>query len=223
LLSEAQAAWTAGLVAQLSDADRQREPTWAIKPRDGVGCEGLLRVTVGQLQQAGGFAGCVASATGVELEQVEGSRWIVQPWLPGETLSRSAIVDYSGRLHWLPVTRQRFSESGSIAYAGGSVEPDLAAQIPNLKRLLTRSVKALGAGPCGWVGIDFLYDPHNPRQPITVIEVNPRLTTSFVGLSNAGAPWLAGSIVAAVHAEPLAWPRLWQRVRFSAAGDCEPG
>ncbi|MGN6544574.1 MAG: ATP-grasp domain-containing protein [Aureliella sp.] len=216
-LADAQRQWASGGSGQRLDCRFNEELAWTIKPVDGAGCDGMVRISTGELRRHGGFLRHPAIAARGALSETERSRWIVQPWLPGLACSRSAIIDRDGGLHWLPVTRQHLSIGDRVAYLGGRVEPELAARIPGLDALLTRAINALGGQPLGWVGVDFLYDENNPEQPITVIEINPRLTTSFVGLATAGAPDLAAKIVAAVHGEPVELPSQWQKIDFSTA------
>lgn len=223
LLVDADRQWPIAAALPVPDLDWSGEPTWVIKPVDGVGCEGTLRVAANELRRHGGFARHAAvtqHGQRGELSELEQQRWIVQPWLSGQALSRSAIVDRSGRLHWLPVTRQHLRVSDRVTYLGGSVEPELAARIPGLDDLLARAVRALDGAPRGWVGVDFLYDEANAEQPVTIIEINPRLTTSFVGLASAGAPDLAATIIAAIDGDSIKLPSQWQPVSFTAAGKC---
>ena len=49
--------------------------------------------------------------------------------------------------------------------------------------LLDATLAALGEGACGWVSVDLLYMVD--QQSWCVIEVNPRCTTSMVGLAQA--------------------------------------
>ena len=205
LLSRADRRW----VKQLQDdlfASTGREPLWVLKPRYGVGCEGIMRVTAGKI------AGLRKGDR--RIGKVAGS--LVQPWLRGKAYSRAAIVDDAGNPHWLPVTTQRLSVTDSVHYCGGTVEPATADQMPGLDSLLTRAVRALGTGARGWVGVDFIYDAEHASQPITIIEVNPRLTTSFVGLCAAGAPDLAAQIVAACLGLGVHLPGDWQEIEFTA-------
>jgi predicted ATP-grasp superfamily ATP-dependent carboligase len=107
---------------------------------------------------------------------------IVQPWLRGVPLSASFLVGAAGRVTLIGVGRQdiRVDAEGRITYEGGSVPYGS----PRLARDAARAVRAV-PGLAGWVGVDFLWDGHGP--PV-ILDVNPRLTTSFVGLSRALPP-----------------------------------
>ena len=94
------------------DKSHARADTWVLKARDGVGCDGMLRVSATEL-------------AAIQSTRTDRERWIVQPWLEGQAYSRTAIVDCAGKSHWLPVVRQHLSIDKSVSYVGGRVLPDL--------------------------------------------------------------------------------------------------
>ena len=173
----------------LRDADdewlqkhRLESGRWVTKPRDGAGCEGLrlfddraLRMAWPQLQ------GKTAVA-----------EHILQPWHEGAAFSRSAIVDAAGRPHWLPLVTQEFERGDSLTYLGAEV---LAVRgkscvhalsgesfpAAGLDKLLDATLAAMGKGGAGWVGVDLIFEAST--QAWMIIEVNPRLTTSFAELN----------------------------------------
>jgi predicted ATP-grasp superfamily ATP-dependent carboligase len=101
---------------------------------------------------------------------------VVQPFVTGRPMSASFIVDAFGRVHLIGIGRQTITiRRRRVSYSGGTVPvtPQPAVEP------LVRAVKAV-AGLRGWVGIDFLWD-EAPEQ-LTMLEINPRLTTSYVGL-----------------------------------------
>ena len=204
LLSRAHQRWLDKINGKLFSQSGQ-EPIWVVKPRWGVGCDGIVRTTSGKIP-----ALCKRSRAFARSDD-----WVVQPWLPGRAVSRAAIFDNVGRPHWLPVTEQHLSITDTVRYCGGVVEPKLQNQMPELADMLARAARALGPECRGWIGFDFLFDECHALQPLTLIEINPRLTTSFVGLCAAGAAELAGSIVSACCGQPLHLPSSWQRAHFT--------
>lgn len=90
----------------------------------------------------------------------------------------------------LPPCRQHLAED--FRYLGGSlpVEPDLANRASRLAR---RSVEAL-PGPFGFVGVDLVLSCEDETGDV-VIEINPRLTTSYVGLRAACRGNLAAALL----------------------------
>lgn len=134
-----------------------------VKPDDGAGC-----------RQTYYF-----EEPGVATEWLEvnpESSYIVQPYLPGEALSLS-LVCQSGCARVLSCNRQRvvvregmFHFEGTEAGAGG----DGAAYQP-----LADAIARVLPGLWGYVGVDFI----ETREGPAVMEINPRLTTSYVGLA----------------------------------------
>lgn len=212
LLATATRSWVNATSAKLRSLTGD-EPIWVNKPRDGVGCDGIERLTARDITRIRN------EQAGARVSRKELSRFIVQPWLSGQALSRACLIDCQGIMHWLPVARQNISVNEKVIYRGGTIEPHLAREIPELDSLLESAIRSLGGRPRGWVGIDFLWDRASLTQPVTIIEINPRLTTSFVGLCAAGAPDLASCIVAACLGENFHLPTHWQRQSFTAGGE----
>ncbi len=148
----------------------QVPPPWVVKPLDGVGCEGIV--------------------VGNRLPEAPGE-WIVQPYVSGEPLSLSAVFD-RGEAVCVSVNRQRIVTSdGGMRLLGCEVnvmEPD------GLWQRLCQRIAAAFPGLWGYVGIDLIW-AH--REPL-VVEINPRLTLSYVGLESALGGSLAAWIVALV-------------------------
>jgi len=88
--------------------------------------------------------------------------------------------------------KQRISEDGRLRYLGG--ELPLAAGLA--ERSVALAERALAALPetSGYVGVDLVLgrDPNGGED--FVIEVNPRLTTSYVGLRAATETNLAEAV-----------------------------
>jgi hypothetical protein len=93
-----------------------------------------------------------------------------------------------------------------------------------------RAALACVPGLAGFVGVDFLWEPE--RQSATVLEINPRVTTSHVGLAHLLPPgrlaraWLAacGAIgLADAPAEELSEFALRAApIAFDVRGDVRP-
>jgi len=117
---------------------------------------------------------------------------ILQPYIPGTPMSASFLVGAEGRSILLGVGRQWVDQvGGRFTYKGGTV--------PSRSRVPTdaaqRAIDSI-PGLRGWVGVDFIWEEGSPE--ITVLEVNPRVTTSYIGLRTLVADgalawnWLAG-------------------------------
>lgn len=86
----------------------------------------------------------------------------------------------------LPPCRQRLTSDGRFEYRGGSLPLD-AAFANRAAAVATRAVEALPS-PHGYLGVDLVLGDDREGRGDTVIEINPRLTTSYVGLRAAAAP-----------------------------------
>ncbi len=146
---------------------------WVVKPRDGAGCEQTWFVPGG--------------GDPAELPIDDPGGFVIQPWIEGEPLSLSLLVDERGT-ELLAVNRQRIVRRGARVLSRGV---DVACRKPDagLAALAKRVVTAIG-GLRGYVGIDLQLTPAGP----VVIELNPRLTSSYPGLG----PLLGRNIAAEV-------------------------
>jgi predicted ATP-grasp superfamily ATP-dependent carboligase len=155
----------------------------------------LTAVVVKPIDGAGSIATFRIDRPGAALpEEVTGPEAaLVQPFVPGTPMSASFLVDADGRAHLVGLTRQRVEVGkGRFEYRGGVApygDPGLADE----PRHALEPVRGLR----GWVGVDFLWDEENGRA--TMLEINPRVTTSYVGLRGAlPRGELAGAWLAAV-------------------------
>lgn len=114
---------------------------------------------------------------------------------------------------------QRFSAGRTPAYLG--CEPLASpAERSRAERLAIRAIEALlrrgrGAPAAGWVGVDMILGEAADGGDDRVLEVNPRVTTSFVGLAAASPTSLVRAIVAAAEGGQLDSGSLPTGCRFS--------
>ena len=112
----------------------------------------------------------------------------LEAFAPGLAASVAVLCGPAGRVPLAPC-RQRISEDGRFRYLGGELPltPGLA------ERAATLAERAVAALPTaiGYVGVDLVLgrDPYGGED--YVIEINPRLTTSYVGLRAAAKTNLA--------------------------------
>lgn len=135
-----------------------------VKPDDGAGCADTVRI--------GDWTDVRARLTAA------GPGFVAQPWIDGEAMSLSLLCA-DGQARVLSCNRQQMVErNGILALDGVAVG---AAPADRTLRELASAVAAALPGLWGYVGIDFV---DTPRGPV-VIEINPRLTTSYCGLHAA--------------------------------------
>lgn len=111
----------------------------------------------------------------------------------------------------MPPMKQRFSEGTFPRYLGSDPWEDDAGG-ERARRLAARAVTATlraaatldptAGRACGWVGVDMIVAARDDGSDDRVLEINPRLTTSFLGLSAAQEASLVATMVAIAEGRP---------------------
>lgn len=117
----------------------------------------------------------------------------------------------------LAACRQHLTTDGRFSYLGGSLlwETELAQRATSLaERALTALPPALG-----YVGVDVVLGEAADGSEDVVIEVNPRLTTSYVGLRAMTDDNLAATMLGIAAGETIVPNFRRDPLEFSAAGD----
>lgn len=131
-----------------------------VKPRFGAGCVGTFRV----------------ESRDASLSESPGE-WgpsIIQPIAGGIPMSVAMIV-HDDHIKLVGVAHQRIHTSaGRLKYLGGTLPVRECGAVETCARA-ARSV----AGLRGWVGVDFVWD--QTSEEVIIIEINPRVTTSYIG------------------------------------------
>ena len=85
------------------------------------------------------------------------------------------------------------SEEGSLAYCGGTcLQRD--DEVQRCQALAERVVQALPSS-VGYIGIDMILGEAKGGSEDVVLEVNPRITTSYVALRNLATDNLANAMI----------------------------
>ena len=161
-----------------------------VKPVDGVGCAGLS--VVQNVQQMG-------SAVTKVISESSGNYFMIQELIHGTAVSVSLLATDNGVL---PVSLNKqdvtlMPPEANSTYNGGQVPFDSKLKSEAFAAAET-AVKAFH-GLRGYVGVDLVL---TEKQPV-VIEVNPRLTTSYIGLSKTAGFNPAQAIINAVFEHEL--------------------
>jgi predicted ATP-grasp superfamily ATP-dependent carboligase len=144
---------------------------------------------------------------------------LVQPFLPGQAVSVAYLVGPSQSVALIPAT-QELSTDGRFRYRGGRL-PLPAALAERAVLLANRALQAV-PGLRGYIGVDLVLGAESGGSRDWVIEVNPRLTTSYLGLRALARTNLAEAMLRAVMGMGI--PRLeWSPgpVRFRPDGTVE--
>ena len=147
-------------VSTIAACDRTRRPgRWVVKPDRGCGCEQVQIVDSERLLES---SARIPNA-------------VVQPYLRGP--SYGVLVRLAdGRV--FPEAKQDIvaDDAGGLSYRGGWIARRSPSQdVRELASLVREAIPDRD----GWIGIDFI---RTERGPV-VLEVNPRRTTSMVGLA----------------------------------------
>ncbi|MGI9213261.1 MAG: ATP-grasp domain-containing protein [Methylococcaceae bacterium] len=171
-----------------------------IKPDDGIGCTGLRIL---RCEEDWNTALC----------EIDPSLYVVQPLLEGDSLSLSVLFE-RGESLVLSCNRQTLRRRGDRMQLE-SVEVNALPVTPAHHQLATAVAEAMPE-LWGYAGIDLLDLCGTP----TVLEINPRLTTSSAGLREAlginlaeavikmarQQPWRSGLIRTVNRSVTITWP-----------------
>jgi predicted ATP-grasp superfamily ATP-dependent carboligase len=180
-----------GLMTPLAFAGSPTTRRWIVKPDDGAGATATrVHNTI------------AAARADVQARQACGDAATHEAWVFGEPLSLSLLCS-SGRAELLSVNRQRLvvDAFGVLSFSDVHIDalPRDDARAGTLRawaQALADAIPGLG----GYVGVDLVW--HAQRGPV-LIEINPRVTMSYVGLSAALGRNLAAAALAAHGRELL--------------------
>ena len=145
------------------------ESGWVIKPDDGVGAED-----------------CYFCANREELKQLKDSisveHFVIQKYLPGIPASLSMIC-YQGKAQLLACNEQQFCFKNGKGKLTELVVNGMQEQWIQFNKI-AQKIAIADTGLFGYIGIDLIVpeDGVGPESVPVVVEINPRLTTSYMGL-----------------------------------------
>ncbi|MBX7103236.1 MAG: ATP-grasp domain-containing protein [Gemmataceae bacterium] len=125
---------------------------------------------------------------------------IVQPLIEGNSYSMSFLIGPNVRVALGLCSQDIRFTNGEISYAGGSTF-DGPSAVAHRAEQLSRSAIAAVDGLRGYVGVDLLLG-----QWDMAIEINPRLTTSYIGLREWCEQNLMKLLVEVAAGHPIAPP-----------------
>ena len=103
----------------------------------------------------------------------------VEAFVEGTPASVAFLCGPAGAIA-LPACLQAIRTTDKLEYTGGSL-PVVPALATRAKLLATRAIRSLPK-TCGYVGVDLVLGDDADGSGDCVMEINPRLTTSYVGL-----------------------------------------
>lgn len=139
---------------------------FVIKPDDGVGCEDTWIIS--HARQWEEFR-----------THAPPNHWIIQPLLNGDSLSLCGLFS-GGEAILLSVNRQHIQRQDNSFKLRGCAVNDIADERGIFCGLLQK-IAAACPELWGYVGVDLIRN----NQGLHVLEINPRLTSSYTGLRSA--------------------------------------
>ena len=161
---------------------------WLIKPLDGVGCEDSHIITNSRV-----FVEITSS--------LEREKHLIQPHLQGEKTSLSCLFKQGEG--WLICANRQHFEVINQHYHLVGITVNFTAKVGRYLPLVDAIAKAF-PDLWGYVGIDLI----ETAEETLVLEINPRLTTSFVGIAQACGVNCAELVLSLLAEKPKICQRL---------------
>jgi len=163
---------------------------WLAKPNDGAGCSDMV---------------CFNNADDLQdwIERNEKQlTHVIQAYQPGDSASISCVVK-NGKARLLSCNTQVIEINNHMVSYHGGVINGMREYWPQFELVANQVAKAF-PDLAGYVGIDVIVD----NDEVIVVEINPRLTTSYVGLSEAIGLNPAELIIKTLTQPRYRWPKL---------------
>jgi predicted ATP-grasp superfamily ATP-dependent carboligase len=174
-------------------------PPWVMKPRHGAGSQATFLIR----NREDGLG--VWSPAFHECDD----EFIVQEYVRGQAASVALLIAPNQTIPLMPA-RQHLSNDGRFRYQGGSLPlpPALAERATRIALAAVAGIDGLQ----GYVGVDLVLRHAGDDY---AIEINPRLTTSYIGLRQLCRGNLAELMLKGANGDPLEAPH-WEpcEVRF---------
>jgi tyramine---L-glutamate ligase len=165
---------------------------WLAKPNDGAGCSDTA---------------CFNNADDLQywIEQNDKQlTHVIQAYQPGDAASISCVMK-KGKAHVLSCNTQEIEiNNHMVSYKGGIVN-GMREYWQAFELVANQVAKAL-PDLAGYVGIDVIVD----NDEIIVVEINPRLTISYIALREATGKNPAELIINTLTNPRAKWPKLQQ-------------
>jgi predicted ATP-grasp superfamily ATP-dependent carboligase len=144
---------------------------------------------------------------------------IAQRFVPGQPASVAFLVGPRACIPLVPAA-QHLSQDGRFRYLGGSMP--LPSPLERRATRLARQAIVCCTGLRGFVGVDVVLGAAAEGSEDVAIEINPRLTTSYIGLRALTRDNLALALLqVALGQEPVKLRWKEQAVRFHSDGGVE--
>jgi tyramine---L-glutamate ligase len=170
---------------------------WLAKPNNGAGCDETVL-----FDDADGLLHW--------LEQNHKTQChVIQPYQQGIPASISCVMQQGHAQVLSCNTQMIFIENNQLSFAGSQING--MRHLWSEFELEAQKITEICTDLNGYVGIDVIVDTQNGNQ-ITVVEINPRLTTSYAGLAEATGENPAELIINTLIQPAFIWPELQRNI-----------
>jgi predicted ATP-grasp superfamily ATP-dependent carboligase len=171
---------------------------WLAKPNDGAGCSDTACFNNADTMQ-----------DWIERNKKQHTH-VIQPFQPGKSASISCVM-HRGKAQLLSCNTQKIEiVNHMLSYKGGVINGmrDHWTQF----ELLANNIAQAFPDLAGYVGIDVIVDvdEYLEHSEIHIVEINPRFTTSYIGLREAIGANPIELIINMLTNSNFEWPKLQQ-------------
>jgi predicted ATP-grasp superfamily ATP-dependent carboligase len=131
---------------------------------------------------------------------------IVQEFISGQPASQALLIGSNGDVIPLPAAAQEISADGTFSYQGGCLPLPRCYQ-SRMEKLALHAIQGI-PGLQGYVGVDAILGEAEDSSRDRVLEINPRITTSYLGLRALAKANLLQAMLDLAQdrkPQPLAW------------------
>jgi tyramine---L-glutamate ligase len=169
---------------------QKTDMTWLAKPNDGAGCGDTMC-----------FENCDEFQDWL-LQNDRQHTHVIQAFQEGTPASISCVM-HKGHAEILSCNTQLLAIKNKALTFNGCVINGMKAHWPQFQIIAQKIAQAM-PDLAGYVGIDVIVSGNEVR----VVEINPRLTTSYAGLHKATGVNLAELIINTLTKPDFVWPKL---------------
>jgi len=178
------------------EGDLSSQSNWLAKPDDGAGCSDTVW-----------FKTAEEVARWVSANNKAVSH-VIQPYQTGVPASISCVM-HCGKAHVLSCNKQLIEMNNHQLSYHGSVVNGMREYFSPFEAVANKIAQAM-PDLAGYVGIDVIVED----DKVIVVEINPRLTTSYAGLAAAIGANPAELIINTLTQENYTWPKLVQNLKL---------
>jgi predicted ATP-grasp superfamily ATP-dependent carboligase len=150
----------------------------------------------------------------ISTQEHDSEAYRLERFYPGLAASLAVLCGPSGNLPLQPC--EQTLDPNTFEYLGGRTP--LPPNLENRAKALALAAVAAMPGTTGYVGVDLILGENPDGSQDVVVEINPRLTTSYVGLRQVCRQNLAQAMLDVAQERPVELSFREERVEFRPDG-----